>query len=388
MGKKIKVIISVCLVVALLLVVVGCDQPINTKADGYTAQSQTATPKLTITGDKGDKGEKGDKGDTGLQGIQGLQGPKGDTGLKGDKGEKGDKGDTGEKGLKGDKGDQGERGFHGYDGSDGVDGRSAYQVAVAYGFTGTEQEWLDSLKGAKGDTGDQGIQGETGLQGQQGNDGIDGESAYEVAVDNGFVGTEQEWLQSLKGEQGIQGVQGETGLQGDKGNDGSNGIDGKSAYEVAVDNGFVGTEQEWLESLKGEQGIQGLTGEKGDQGDIGPKGDKGDTGDNYVVAMGTISGSYSKSLDKKLNIDNSTWVVDSYDYYCVVYLDKDVLGDMHNTWYNIQVTPFYNSPSYNKKVNIITTWDTNNNIIVRLFNLNGETVMQPFYIVVFKYPDV
>ena len=27
--------------------------------------------------------------------------------------------------------------------------------------------------------------------------------------------------------------------------------DGKSAYEVAVDNGFVGTEQEWLASLKG-----------------------------------------------------------------------------------------------------------------------------------------
>ena len=29
------------------------------------------------------------------------------------------------------------------------------------------------------------------------------------------------------------------------------GIPGKSAYEIAVDNGFVGTEVEWLESLKG-----------------------------------------------------------------------------------------------------------------------------------------
>ena len=27
-------------------------------------------------------------------------------------------------------------------------------------------------------------------------------------------------------------------------------LTGKSAYQVAVDNGFVGTEQEWLESLK------------------------------------------------------------------------------------------------------------------------------------------
>lgn len=33
---------------------------------------------------------------------------------------------------------------------------------------------------------------------------------------------------------------------------------GKSAYEVAVDNGFIGTEQEWLESLKGKDGKDGV----------------------------------------------------------------------------------------------------------------------------------
>ena len=32
------------------------------------------------------------------------------------------------------------------------------------------------------------------------------------------------------------------------------GQDGKSAYEIACDNGFIGTEQEWLASLKGETG--------------------------------------------------------------------------------------------------------------------------------------
>ena len=36
------------------------------------------------------------------------------------------------------------------------------------------------------------------------------------------------------------------------------GVDGKSAYEVAVKNGFEGTEQEWLESLKGERGESGV----------------------------------------------------------------------------------------------------------------------------------
>ena len=40
---------------------------------------------------------------------------------------------------------------------------------------------------------------------------------------------------------------------GELGGSGS-GTAGKSAYEIAVDNGFVGTETEWLESLKGEDG--------------------------------------------------------------------------------------------------------------------------------------
>lgn len=52
------------------------------------------------------------------------------------------------------------------------------------------------------------------------------------------------------------------------------GEDGKSAYEIAVDNGFVGTEQEWLNSLKGADGNDGAK---------GAKGDKGDPGDDYIL---------------------------------------------------------------------------------------------------------
>lgn len=35
------------------------------------------------------------------------------------------------------------------------------------------------------------------------------------------------------------------------------GKDGKSAYQIALDKGFIGTEEEWLESLKGEPGEDG-----------------------------------------------------------------------------------------------------------------------------------
>jgi hypothetical protein len=45
------------------------------------------------------------------------------------------------------------------------------------------------------------------------------------------------------------------------------GRDGKSAYEVALKNGFEGTEAEWLESLQGDKGNKGDKGEKGDKGD-------------------------------------------------------------------------------------------------------------------------
>lgn len=41
---------------------------------------------------------------------------------------------------------------------------------------------------------------------------------------------------------------------------------GYSAYEVAVQEGFVGTEQEWLASLKGDTGNTGATGADGDDG--------------------------------------------------------------------------------------------------------------------------
>jgi hypothetical protein len=81
--------------------------------------------------------------------------------------------------------------------------------------------------------------------------GPEGDSAYDVAVTNGFVGSEAQWLTSLVGPQGIKG---DPGTNGTNGSDGADGIDGDSAYQIALDEGFVGTEIEWLASLKGEKG--------------------------------------------------------------------------------------------------------------------------------------
>ena len=71
---------------------------------------------------------------------------------------------------------------------------------------------------------------------------------------------------------------------------GGAGEPGKSAYEIAVENGFEGDEQAWLESLKGEKGDKGdagLQGPPGVDGKDGGQGPKGDTGEKGADGFGT-----------------------------------------------------------------------------------------------------
>lgn len=63
---------------------------------------------------------------------------------------------------------------------------------------------------------------------------------------------------------------------------GVNGMNGKSAYELAVDEGYVGTLTDWLFSLKGEKGAKGDIGSQGIQGIKGDTGAKGATGSNGI----------------------------------------------------------------------------------------------------------
>lgn len=82
--------------------------------------------------------------------------------------------------------------------------------------------------------------------------GAPGKSAYELAVQNGFVGSLTAWLASLRGPAGAVST-----VPGPQGNPGA---PGKSAYQLAVDAGFTGTQAQWLESLKGQDGEDGQDG--------------------------------------------------------------------------------------------------------------------------------
>lgn len=73
-----------------------------------------------------------------------------------------------------------------------------------------------------------------------------GKDAYELALSAGFVGTLEEWIISLKGEQGLKGDQGPKGALG------ITGPSGKTSYQLAVDNGYLGSESDWYNSFSVE----------------------------------------------------------------------------------------------------------------------------------------
>ena len=282
-----------------------------------------------------------------------------------------------------------------------VDGKSAYEIAVENGFVGSEADWLASLKGEKGDTGN-GISTITKksttnnidtytITFTNGNtidynvtNGVDGvgisDISYKETDSNGnyiytITLTDDGSYDIIvpKGDIGIQGIQGEVGetpnismtaevdntvgtpsvtvtksgtnespsfnlafsnLKGETGSQGEQGVQGTqglSAYEVAVQNGYSGTESEWLESLKGEEyddkpiwKVQGEFGCKNllsypyYQSEYSSSGLTFTTNDDgSVVLNGTINGYASMTIYNSnsvlpqgkyaLSIDSSSW---------------------------------------------------------------------------------
>ena len=176
-------------------------------------------------------------------------------------------------------------------------GLSAYELAVAEGYSGTMQEWLASLRG---------------------------QSAYALAKEAGYTGSESDWAARLAklaqsdpvsltaanfnnrgqliltlsdgttlnlgnavGENGKNGSDGRNGTDGKNGADGKDGKDGLDGISVSgvdlTDAGelvlrFSDDRMVNVGRVTGAQGVQGEKGEKGDTGAQGAQGEKGDTG--------------------------------------------------------------------------------------------------------------
>lgn len=223
---------------------------------------------------------------------------------------------------------------------------SAYGLAVKNGYTGTEEEWLASLKGEKGDQGEQGNKGDkgdkgdTGAQGEKGDTGEQGvpgklyivnDTPASIAVDGFYKNAFGDGPYPAVGDYVVSGQTGEvmkvktynenavfpggggytiyttldsagapqaviygkiTGAKGDKGDPGAKGETGAKGDKGDKGDAFTYDDftSEQLAALKGEKGDTGAPGAKGDpgeKGDTGAKGEqgaKGDKGDPFTYA--------------------------------------------------------------------------------------------------------
>lgn len=185
-----------------------------------------------LNGKDGIAGRDGRDGKDGKDGAIGPQGPAG-VGKAGVDGERGPMGPQGERGVDGERGAIGLQGPRGENGEPGLRGERGEQG----------ERGLDGV-GLLGERGERGERGEPGPQGEVGPRGADGLSAYAVAKSSGFVGSEGEWLLTLRGLDGAAGRDGKDGAAGLDGQDGRDGRDGlkgdagRDALELEVLDGI------------------------------------------------------------------------------------------------------------------------------------------------------
>lgn len=190
--------------------------------------------------------------------------------------------------------------------------------------TGDVENEEDSRLYLKGDTEWKFISDLSGAQ------GIQGLSAYQVAVQHGFEGTEAEWLISLKGEKG------ETGPKGDKGDTGEKGATGERGPQgLQGERGLQGVQGEKGEQgiqgpvgPKGEQGEQGIQGIQGPQGEPGPQGPKGDTGSGLNI-KGELD---SESQLPQEGVSSDAWLISGNLY---VYVGENGNVVSNPKWSNV-----------------------------------------------------
>jgi len=157
-------------------------------------------------------------------------------------------------------------------GPKGDAGKSAYDLAVEQGFEGDVTEWLLTLVGEKGEIGasvsDISKTSSNGLVDTYTITFSNG-STETFSVTNGINGIGIVSIELTSSAENVdtytilldngtsQSFTVTNGVKGDKGDQGDVGADGKSAYDIAVENGFYGSIQDWLLSLVGEKGDLG-----------------------------------------------------------------------------------------------------------------------------------
>ena len=193
------------------------------------------------------------------------------------------------------------------------------------------------VQGVQGPQGIQGIQGPEGIQGPKGDTGTDGKSAYQVWLDAGNTGTEADFLASLVGPQGIQGIKGETGESGvylgseEPTDEGINvWINPNGTPEISAEN-LIFSDNETLQEKydngnlqgpQGEQGIQGPKGDTGPKGETGPQGPQGIQGEPGHTPIKGVDYFTQEDINS-LNIPTKTSELENDSGFMTDYVETD-----------------------------------------------------------------
>ncbi len=250
---------------------------------------------------------------------------------------------------------------------DGNEGKSAYQTWLSLGFTGSEQDFIDSLKGIKGDKGDKGEKGEKGNSGDKGEPGISilwvgsrdafpetpgiNNAFYHTGLKTSYIFDGSIWQELTKdGKDGATGATGSVGPKGDPGEPGT-GLQNRGEWVSGTtynSGDFVFAESSdfsgyntmficqvdeinsttppkddaanWIE-FNAPQGPQGPAGPAGQQGEQGIQGQQGIPGvsvnwrgsfDSHPTSG--LNYAYYNTTDKKSYIYNgSSWQIMAKD---------------------------------------------------------------------------
>lgn len=197
--------------------------------------------------------------------LRGARGPRGQRGSQGPKGEKGDTvvGPMGPRGLPGPRGIAGAPGIHGRDGLDGRDGKDAPYITDIRLEEQRGEIWFvfELSDGSTIETEPVKLPHQTWTVvggGSAGGGGGGGGGIVPVEDDGTEIVAEPSALNFTGAGVTVSEAGGKAVI-----NIPGGGADGKSAYEIAVENGFSGTEEEWLASLVGPEGPEGPMGPVG-----------------------------------------------------------------------------------------------------------------------------
>lgn len=136
---------------------------------------------------------------------------------------------------------------------------------------------------------------------------------------------------------------------------GTKGGDGKSAYQIAVDNGFVGNEAQWLASLKG---------------------DKGDKGDASETKAGLDCAAIDALPERQWK--KGTVVLAKQDGECVRLASLDSIFQEIGVGISADKTNGFTNESYNVIVTVTNTGEGKN--ALTNLNINGSSNTQDYEI--------